>query len=72
MRKIVFHSLFLCAAITTLWGVAAAGPKGRDLRADRRDIRRDTREIRHDRRDIRRDERERRADVRDVRGACRR
>ncbi|HLR07038.1 MAG TPA: hypothetical protein VK117_14585, partial [Pyrinomonadaceae bacterium] len=67
MRKILFHSLFLFGAITTLCGVAAAGPKGRDLRSDRRDIRRDTRDIRHDRGDIRKDERERRTDVRDLR-----
>ena len=67
MRKILFRSLFLFAAITTLCGVAAAGPKGRDLRSDRRDIRHDSRDIRHDQRDVRRDERERRADVRDLR-----
>ena len=67
MRKILFHSLFLFAAITTLCGVAAAGPKGRDLRSDRRDIAGDTRDIRKDKRDTRNDRRDRRHDVRDLR-----
>ena len=54
MRTLIIRSLLLSITIATLCGVAgAAGPKGKDLRRDRRDIRSDTRDIRHDRRDIR-------------------
>jgi hypothetical protein len=67
MKTIFFRSLLLLMAIATCSVIAAAGPKGHDLRADRRDIRTDTRNIRHDRRDMGRDARERRADVRDYR-----
>src|SRR5436305_1288653 len=55
MKKLLFRSLLLVVAIASCSVLAAAGPKGRDLRADRRDIRHDTRDIRHDRRDINQD-----------------
>ena len=68
MKTLMFRGLLLSITIATLGGVVgAAGPKGKDLRRDRRDIRIDRRDIHHDRRDIRKDERDRRADVGDLR-----